>query len=386
MNLLDIIRDRMWNRMAALAVSLCAVLVNPPLSLAAEEKGSAATNHGGAVALEAVLQGVRDSEALFQNLLFDYTEEVKNELTGEKLVFDKAHGNGKLYVKEISGEFRVVHQGRKFYFKDASKGDGGTGLWKFNKTLVYNGKNIRLLTTSNVHSKDGGHANLISGEEPNVPYAMSPQKFVAWGTVPLSVMLGGLGGKTQLDGQEIVDGIPCVRVLVENPLKDKEGRDCTERSVYWLSPDRHYLPVKLELFRHDFSRSCVFTRVESSDWREIEPGIFIPFKAVKKNYWPEDLKRNTETLYMTTALTVRQISLRPEFEDSLFEDLPIPDGLPVYVVENGKIVKSYVQGMEPTGLATGRRWLLWASGIGAVIFLSLAAWLVVRRQRRKVVV
>jgi hypothetical protein len=378
-----IIWPRMPYRAVILAAGFCAMLLNVPLGMATDVKGSAESSQDSAAALEAVLQGVRDSEALFQNLLFDYTEEVQNKLTGEQLAADKAHGKGKLYLKEEWGEYRVIRQGRKFYFKDVSKGDGGTGPWDFSKTLVYNGKRIRLVQTNKIRSEAGGHANLIGGEEPNVPYAMSPQKMVAWGTVLLSELLSGSGREPHLKGQDVIDGIPCVRILVKIPATDSEGRDRTERDVYWLAPDRHYLPVKLECFRNHWSSSYPYARMEASDWREIEPGIIIPFKAVKKNYWPEDLKRNKETLYMTSTVTIRQISLRPNFEDSLFEDLPIPDGLPVYVVENGKIVKSYVQGRDPSALTSSRSWLLWAFGIGAVVFLALAAWLVLRRQRRR---
>ena len=45
-----------------------------------------------------------------------------------------------------------------------------------------------------------------------------------------------------------------------------------------------------------------------------------------------------------TELTFQKAELDPKYDISLFRDIKIPDGMPVYVVRDGKIVQRYIQG------------------------------------------
>jgi hypothetical protein len=369
---------QLFSRTVALVVVFTTLTIGALRSSAAEMDPSAKV---ASPALQAILQGIRDGESLFRNLHFEYTKEIKAELTGEKLAADKKR-LGKSFLKEARLECRLIQQGRRFYFRDSEKSDGGGGLCQITKTIVSNGKRIRVVQTSNFDGKLGGHANLITGEEPSAPSALSPQKMGTHHGALLSDTLAAMT-EVRLEGEENVRGIPCVRIVGHYRVKDDAGRLRQSRSVYWLAVDRHYLPVKYDFYAYEYSSNNRFVSAEASDWREIEPGIFSPFKSVFKAYWSEDLKRNQETVASSTTVTLRQVSLRPNFEETLFEELPIPDGLVVYVSENGKMLNSYVQGEEPVATRGRNRRLLWIYGIGALVFCAYAVWLALRKRTRR---
>lgn len=136
--------------------------------------------------------------------------------------------------------------------------------------------------------------------------------------------------------------------------------------MLWLARDRNFLPVKL------VSRSDITATV--TEFREIGPGVWLPAQASISQYNSALSKRLGRPAFgYELRYKLVEAKLHPNYPDSFFRDIPIPDGMTVYEVHGKKIVKSYIQRSE-TSKYGGRRWLwpvgLAGLGIGAVVALQ----------------
>jgi hypothetical protein len=135
-----------------------------------------------------------------------------------------------------------------------------------------------------------------------------------------------------------VAGETCVKLkcLLQSP--GQNGKP-TPRSnaLLWLAVNRHYLPLKSEIYAGS-STTNLLVREEVKELREIEPGIFVPWQAVKTNYWKRGTKIEPS---QETTVSVRRASIRPDYPDQFFKDIPIPAGIPVYVQRGERIVESF---------------------------------------------
>jgi hypothetical protein len=354
----------------ALATALCFLFIwgLPITPCEADERG------GNSRSVSAIVQEVRNGEELFRNLIFDYVEEAENHLSNEQLKF------GDRYSKRRSSHTRYIQQGKCSYFTQDEEEDGALGHGWVKDRAVFNGSKLRAVQTVRLGGKDGGHARLATGEEPNLKIAMTPHK-MGCSFALLSDLLTATGSVYRVEKERTIDGIRCVGISGEYHGPDPLGKQRGTKSVFWLAIDRHYIPVRTELYEFEWHATIPWGTIETSDWREIEPGVFVPFKSVMKGYWEKDLRQNKLTLANTYTFTVREASLRPNYDLSFFEDLEIPDGIMVYVAENGTAVESYVKGARtPTNLLFGgKRWQLWLSAIAGSAFLLLTLWLARRK-------
>jgi hypothetical protein len=149
------------------------------------------------------------------------------------------------------------------------------------------------------------------------------------------------------DGDEEIDGLQCHRVKLSALLDSwKDGKGPTVLFL-WISPERNYLPVRSEFyFRDQWKPGATPGEVgHAEDFRKIAPGVWFPFRVVSEcNDLEAERKEGKKQLRNQRVYTVEKAELDPHYDDSLFQDIPFPDGAIVYHIENDKIVRKYVKG------------------------------------------
>lgn len=380
---------------------VAAVLSSLALMFSATCCAYCATGAGDASAqakkLQSTLHALRNGEDLFRNLNFEYVEEMTCLATADFL-----KGLDVVVTKSLDG--RVVFQGKLHYYSGTTKQQSQSGT-KEDRLFVrgYDGERNRSFDHERVSNT--GVANIRFDATFQHDSIFSPYRLAvrAYHRYRLSEVLDGtmlkepqsqgieISASVAVDGQETIDGIPCVRLVhtkrTFNPsMGGPKGKKLKTKDIYWLGEDRHYMLVKVVnysdlggFFDHPVGVS------QTSDWREVEPGIFVPFKAVLTGYNLVDgVVRHT----VTYVRTVKDISLSPNYDVSLFREIAIPGGLPVYVVKGGKIVQNYLQPRlqpgQPAEATNGSSWSSWlVLGMLALVAALFGSWCFYRRLRPK---
>jgi hypothetical protein len=107
---------------------------------------------------------------------------------------------------------------------------------------------------------------------------------------PLAGRWGKEGNETQPSslGEEHLDGLLCIKVRIEfwHQAKRAKGEPSGGDFHIWLDVDRNYLPIKVERYSSQLNgllkrpRPSGIGRVDSL--REIEPGVWFPFKTADR--------------------------------------------------------------------------------------------------------
>ncbi|MCS7017127.1 MAG: hypothetical protein NZM42_13560 [Gemmatales bacterium] len=354
-----------------------------------DEIKGAATDPLAQGKLASILRGVRDGERFLHNIDMEYTEEfVLNSFDSE------AQRAG--LVKEMKTKAHVIIQDGCLRFEEYQSGTVAKGPFTDRQVLVSNGKVIRYLRSSTGAKGTGSYANIITDEKPNAPTKRTPLNM---GRGPIAIPLSqtlqealrGEGpnpdelSRVSLEGDDAVDGIACVRIRYTLERKQKTGRLDVVEEILWLAPENHYIPVKKVWLWSKLDRGLPDEVTETSDWREVEPGVKLPFKSVTRKFFKEDKfgKSGEREADAEVTTTVTRLSLRPAYKAEYFEDLPFPKGAYVYVVKAGSPVDMYIEG-EPR---TKRDHINWsvarlALAIGGVLFILAASWKLLRLRRK----
>jgi hypothetical protein len=123
-------------------------------------------------------------------------------------------------------------------------------------------------------------------------------------------------------------------------------------------------------------------------WRELTPGVWFPTKLSHEVFNKEDFAREGKVnMANLEEQTIEKCSLEPNYAIDLFRNIPIPNGIPVYEVKDGKIIRSHVQGgVVPPPAAQGRSsWKLGLLALSLVTGLGLlVAWTRTKSTRSRV--
>jgi len=148
--------------------------------------------------------------------------------------------------------------------------------------------------------------------------------------------------ETAFDGKETIDGLKCVRIRCQrrNTRKDPPGTQ-----LLWLATERNYLCIKSQLlFSQDDPRPPFEATV--NELREIAPGLWLPARVtVKTDRRPKDKDAPVGDAVggkmlpwiWTDTLNLEQAVLKPGRPASFFHDVKIPEGIPVYTIEGGRL-------------------------------------------------
>jgi hypothetical protein len=308
---------------------------------------------------------------LFRNVEIEYTEEYKLLLDLAKIL-----PKNTLVSHEANRGHLVLQDGRFYFNLTGPQVDTKDKSLDRTRVIGFDGMTNRTAQYEiDASQKPRGVANIRSGD-PESPYfsdAKTPQSFGGGGgRFKLSSRLDGscwlvppladrkLEQRVVLQGHESVGGLDCAKILIATKKAEQKPpqQQRESRTFFWICPERNYLPVKCASFHQENMSDHPDNLVEASEWKEIELGIWLPFRSVSTNF------ENSAGLVASnqTVVSVVRASLRPQYPASFFQNVPIPAGLVVYVVKEGQIVESYIQGGErpsgTTGAWTLVKWLL----------------------------
>lgn len=359
----------------SLVASLLAVLVLPGLVQGAEAESEQKQK------LTELIQALQKNERLYQNLKLQLTRTNTDELT----MFTVP---GRERVQQIA-EISLVVQGNQFREQIREEGDfvvhsgglgaisplmkksepnrikTGTEIW----TIVTNGKLCLSFNESRFPNEKKPHEaqGQISDHFPRLPNLARPHMLLQLvPQVPLSISLQGSKAVRSFKGLEepppgsshttrtqVLDSVefqghPCTRVRMELVNTQNETY---ARYEYWLAEDRNLIPIRLLRFdARDFTAlptSSFLPTSESfvTDWLEVQPGVWYPWKAsVKRFDWSLLRSKDQQVLAWRMDYDVHSVELNPELKASEFTQLDFPPGTSVSVWEQGRIVRKYVQG------------------------------------------
>ena len=187
-------------------------------------------------------------------------------------------------------------------------------------------------------------------------------------------------------GTEEVDGLRCVKLHGRGFIKKAAPKPDEERWKVdlWIAIDRNYFPIKsvgYQLRSHATVPSCT---ARLSEFKEIQPGVWFPFRLTYSSTEPAHLRRGQEVAQKKVEFAVENVSLTPNHPAAFFRSIAIPNSARVYELRNNKIIKGYVQGGKepqsapqpqviPSQTATSRPYFLWAGILLLVVGFFVAA-------------
>jgi hypothetical protein len=332
-------------------------------------------------ALESILQGIKDGEQLFRNLDCEYVEEYV------LFTFDEEPQPAGM-VKEEKRVAHVVLQSDRFYFKETVACECTRGVGTAVRLYMSDGKVTRGVQTNTGTQGQGSFAT-ISDERPVVSWMMTPLNFgIRPCEEPLSASLekvmrhetasGKVTTSVMMDEDEEVDGIPCVKIRFRTVDSERLAPLRVVEDIIWLAAQAHYLPVKNNWLWRKHEQGLPDAITLTSDWREIEPGVLVPFKSIRTLY--KDGKNGVRIPNARTTTTISRISLRPAYDSQFFSDVVIPKGSIVYEEKQGELVASYIEGQEdPRSPGVDWRVACWVFIVGGLVFMLAVAWKTRRR-------
>ena len=123
-----------------------------------------------------------------------------------------------------------------------------------------------------------------------------------------------------------------------------------------------------------------FVVMTASDFREIQPGIYVPFHAEKTNFYRTKDGRNVPDT--KTTATVKSVDLKPNYPVEFFRRVTFAPGTLVYVQKGDNIVMSYTQpAPEPPPPSFFVRWRAALVSLAALIAVCALAIVIAYRRR-----
>ena len=360
---------------------------------------SASPAYAQKLTLAQVIANVESNEQLYKDI-----EVIRNEVY--QLAPDAVGVRDNLITKQTR-QRRSVTQGNMFYLRVS----GGQDLvdkksYMLSDLYGYDGEVTRVVKASAPTKDDGKNRPIVNINHKKlnpcdiyVPHTWATS--ITTCITPLSVLLRG--GKefqnypgngvhknaawtTALEGEEVVDGLRCVKLRLEVSDVFPNKVIPNGRFFLWLAVDRNYLPYKADGIVLFENPDVVLSETRVKDFREISPGIWLPFEKEALGYDHIALRKETDkTKRIVRNIhkeTIELVKLDPKYDISFFRDIEIPAKSVVYEVDKGKIVDTYIQpGEPPAGFATRYRW--WIAAVAAVVAVTgIYLWWRVRRARK----
>lgn len=323
-----------------------------------------------------IIQNVRSNEELYQNIevIFHKEYRLRNQADW---IMDNA-------ITSSDGTHRTVLQNGMLFSSNYEK-----------KTFSESKTNQR----TRLHAYDGEKTRVINGRIVNIhvgkvgnPYQFRPHTWLlslARMSFPLSLWLQG-GEELQLqpfagiyrdliqdvtfEKVEELDGIQCF--VLRSVLCGKQSPKEVDTIRYvWLAPEKNYLPVKTVGYAPAYSKEMPLEVGIASTFREIAPGISLPFRYEITVYDEYALRSMNKHIVSNSEVgVIEKAELNPQYPTSFFRDIPIPDDAIVYEIKDGVIVNSY-DSRKASIFFSLWFWFIFAVGI---VFL---VWVLIRRFR-----
>ena len=297
--------------------------------------------------------------------------------SGNQLDAVFAPGNYRV-VRRQSGKYRVQ------FTKEYEFPDGTRDTWQ--NTKMFDGEITRFVQNDEI-------ANIVAGYSSEKHFVRPHMVLMkrAYYYMPLSVLLSGTeqlamsptaGWTSDVAYEDLgtreLDGLLCHQV---NVLRRRNSKQ-TMRIELLLAVERNYLPAQVTWYHDSISKTKPVEVGRVVEWSEVEPGIWFPMQAELVAYNPVQMHLRPEAEPMIQSIheiQAENISLTPDFDDSYFSSITIPDGTAVYEVKDQRITRSYRQG-DPRQTSTSDWSLLVIANIVAIIALVMWQWWRVRNR------
>jgi hypothetical protein len=362
-----------WNEVCVLILSLCSWNIVCPC-VAAQDKAD----------LQAVIENVRACEALYANLDVEVEShyETQEDTTG---ISDGITSRRGILRSVTQGQYIYVSLGENADLADSTRKD-------VVDVLGFDGATTRVL--------NGNVGNIVKGSVRSCNTFRPHTWLIARAHVcfPLSVWLEGGKGlrnredagfyaklihKVKVVGFERVAGANAVKVRIEDWDDIKVPTLNTVREV-WLDTAKNYLPMRTVGYIPRLSEKLPVEVSTAWDFRELEPGVWLPFRTRIVCYdQPSLLYKSKAVVGNVEELRMEKADLHPRYEVAFFRNVPFPSGTLVYEMENGQIVEAYVTGLRGKLETAYRRHksLAWLLAI-SLVFATLLALAYLWRYRR----
>ena len=344
-----------------------------------------------AKSLDAIIDNVRQNEALYENIdvLMQTTYKNLKEIPKDK-------GNpGKDNFKEYKhrqysirsvrqdGMFRTEMTG-KTMFADKTASDK-------NRVRMFDGEKTRVAVGNRVGNVITGRSEGGDLMRPHM-FFLRPMGIVA----PLSTYLQGHKAmaacptvtwrpsrtlENTYQGEAEFQGLKCHKVWITTLFKGKPH----DRWELWLAEDRNYIPVRLVGYTFRFSKDIPVAIGTVSQWRQLKPGIWFPL-GIRVTVF-DMLKVQREGKHVPIwqeDYVAQEVSLEPKYDVAFFRDLEFAAGTAVYEVNaSGDITSSYRKGAPESPGGPERSSTRWLLVIVSIVLIVLFGGLVVIRRKRR---
>jgi thiol-disulfide isomerase/thioredoxin len=309
---------------------------------------------GEVVSLDKVIAALRAEEEKYRDI------EYSLRLTTRKVDPKAPEGPGDVQSQETR---HVVLQGDRVWFR----GESTTRVFKTDlrreELSAYDGERTRSVIAGNC-------ANIHLGrfEHPDVYPAHTVPLIHYRLNFPLSVYLSGGDAihahpkyghftresgsvneftkvEAHVEGEEQVDGLPCLKIKVNRWYY---SNDVPVLQYLWLAPERNYLCIKEQLsWPKSMFGDLPMHEMRAGKLHEIAPGRWFPTNITTIDYDGQALRQKKLVIGSRTLTLVEKANLGPRHDLAFFRDIPIPAGLPVFTIRDGKLVGSSLP--EPIG-------------------------------------
>jgi hypothetical protein len=277
-------------------------------------------------ALSDIISKLKESEQLFRNLdvTIDYDYENSAVKPGDSAPRD---GAPILFSKQTA-VIRNVTQGRMFRVDRTGAVQTTNGEFSLDRIRACDVWKTRTIDQGiKLSDKDGRVGDPIL-----VAPHMQLLRFMQF-QAPLSVYLSGDKAMTafpaatwnpsyKLDvayqGEETIEGLRCCKVWITTIIDGSPY----DRWELWLVRERNFFPCKIVGRTFKWSEAVPVSAGTASDWREVEPGVWYPYKTEFIGF---DKQRVAESGVQmpswTERTTTTKIKLRPALPIRFFQDL-----------------------------------------------------------------
>ncbi len=248
---------------------------------------------------------------------------------------------------------RTVLQGKLFYAKTsiARKGNNVPTL-KVERIVAFDGERTRTVEFGSAINVHDGKTLLVRSLPPHSwPLAIE---------MPLSDFLSGSNSASEtrkppvdslltdnsraptnaleprIVGEETLKGLACIRLEFEQ--EDSENGD---RAVVhlWLAKERHFIPVKEQIFKEAETGQLPTGESRVEDWLEVKKNVWLPKRIVRVSYEDQPAKNRKESRRET--LLLEKATLDVKYPAEFFRDLDGPPGLPTFTIKEGRLTDSF---------------------------------------------
>ena len=264
------------------------------------------------------------------------------------------------------------------------------GKWKYIKVTYFHtdapSTTVIAAYDGNRHSELRENTHLVISDRWQSPllYAVPPHLFVwsAWGfrykdVKDLFVPLKNDSPKASRPNFTIqrtrLNDVECF--LVEKQIKkNSQGPVFVDR--FFFVPKYNYLATRAECFSTKKDKIIRIAESYANDWREVAPGIWLPFQAVYRTYCAPEIYGHNG-LHGEMVFRVLSVNLNPNYPKSFFSNVPMPTDGVIETYRGGRLVSRQVVG-NPQDEDAGKQGLppwAWLAGNLLLFALLLAVYL-----------